>query len=78
MPPVMGIAAFVMAELLGVPYARIAIAGVIPAAVAITSRCTLSSTSRREDRGIGTLRESDLAGIEPIARAATCSAAAGR
>lgn len=31
MPPVMGIAAFVMAELLQEPYARIALAGIIPA-----------------------------------------------
>jgi len=31
MPPIMGVAAFVMAELLGVPYTRIAIAGLIPA-----------------------------------------------
>lgn len=31
MPPIMGVAAFVMAELLGVPYSRIAIAGFIPA-----------------------------------------------
>ena len=31
MPPVMGIAAFVMADMLGVPYVRIALAGIIPA-----------------------------------------------
>ena len=31
MPPIMGISAFIMAELLGVPYLRIALAGVIPA-----------------------------------------------
>lgn len=31
MPPVMGVAAFIMAELLQVPYAKIAMAGVIPA-----------------------------------------------
>lgn len=31
MPPIMGIAAFVMAELLQVPYVRIALAGLIPA-----------------------------------------------
>lgn len=31
MPPVMGVAAFVMAELLGVPYLSIALAGLIPA-----------------------------------------------
>ena len=31
MPPIMGVAAFIMAELLGVPYAQIALAGLIPA-----------------------------------------------
>lgn len=31
MPPIMGISAFIMAEFLGVPYLRIALAGVIPA-----------------------------------------------
>jgi TRAP transporter 4TM/12TM fusion protein len=31
MPPVMGVAAFVMAELLNIPYAQIALAGLIPA-----------------------------------------------
>ncbi|WP_116131075.1 TRAP transporter fused permease subunit [Tropicimonas sp. IMCC34043] len=31
MPPVMGVAAFVMAEMLNVPYTRIALAGLIPA-----------------------------------------------
>ncbi|MGO4853706.1 TRAP transporter permease [Phaeovulum sp. W22_SRMD_FR3] len=31
MPPIMGVAAFIMAELLGVPYSQIALAGLIPA-----------------------------------------------
>jgi TRAP transporter 4TM/12TM fusion protein len=31
MPPIMGVAAFIMAELLGVPYSTIALAGLIPA-----------------------------------------------
>ena len=31
MPPIMGVAAFVMAELLAIPYSRIALAGIIPA-----------------------------------------------
>ena len=31
MPPIMGVAAFVMAELLGVPYTRVALAGILPA-----------------------------------------------
>lgn len=31
MPPVMGVAAFVMAEMLGIPYVKLALAGLIPA-----------------------------------------------
>ena len=31
MPPIMGVAAFVMADLLGVPYSTVALAGIIPA-----------------------------------------------
>ncbi|MCL2000813.1 MAG: TRAP transporter fused permease subunit, partial [Planctomycetes bacterium] len=31
MPPIMGVAAFVMADLLGIPYSNIALAGVLPA-----------------------------------------------
>ena len=31
MPPIMGVAAFVMADLLGVPYATVAMAGILPA-----------------------------------------------
>ena len=32
MPPIMGAAAFIMAEFIGVPYATIAIAAIYPAA----------------------------------------------
>lgn len=65
MPPVMGIAAFVMAELLAVPYARIALAGVIPA-VAYYFALYMIVDLKARNRGIGTLRADDLTGIAPI------------
>ena len=68
-PPVMGIAAFVMAELLALPYARIAIAGVIPAAAYYFALYMIVDL-KAKNRGIGTLSESDLTGIAPIARRA--------
>ncbi len=68
-PPVMGIAAFVMAELLALPYARIAIAGVIPAAAYYFALYMIVDL-KAKNRGIGTLGEADLAGIAPIARRA--------
>lgn len=66
MPPVMGIAAFVMAELLATPYARIALAGVIPA-VAYYFALYMIVHLKAKRRGIGTLRARDLAGAKPIA-----------
>jgi TRAP transporter 4TM/12TM fusion protein len=66
MPPVMGIAAFVMAELLATPYARIAIAGVIPA-VAYYFALYMVVHLKARHRGIGTLPAGDLVGIAPIA-----------
>ena len=68
-PPVMGIAAFVMAELLALPYARIAIAGVIPAAAYYFALYMIVDL-KAKNRGIGTLGAADLAGIAPIARRA--------
>lgn len=37
MPPIMGVAAFIMAELMGVPYATVALAAIIPAIAYYTS-----------------------------------------
>lgn len=54
MPPIMGVAAFVMAELLGIPYTRIALAGVLPALLFYTSVYFLIDFSARR-RGIGTV-----------------------
>lgn len=65
MPPVMGIAAFVMAELLAVPYSRIALAGIIPA-VAYYFALYMIVDLKARHRGIGTLKASDLVDITPI------------
>ncbi len=65
MPPVMGVAAFVMAELLVVPYSRIALAGLIPA-VAYYFALYMIVDLKARNRGIGTLSANDLSTIEPI------------
>jgi len=65
MPPVMGIAAFVMAELLAVPYSRIALAGLIPALAYYFALYMIVDLKARH-RNIGTLGAGDLAGIQPI------------
>jgi len=66
MPPVMGIAAFVMAELLATPYGRIALAGLIPA-LAYYFALYMIVHLKAKRRGIGTLRDADFVGIRPIA-----------
>lgn len=49
MPPVMGVAAFIMAELLGVPYVEIALAGLIPAvAFYLALLLVVDLTARRD------------------------------
>ena len=65
MPPVMGVAAFVMAELLVVPYSRIALAGLIPA-VAYYFALYMIVDLKARHRGIGTLAASDMADIGAI------------
>ncbi len=65
MPPVMGIAAFVMAELLAVPYSRIALAGIIPAVAYYFALYMIVDLKARR-RGIGTLSAGDLTDIAPI------------
>ncbi|MBL8384549.1 MAG: TRAP transporter fused permease subunit [Burkholderiales bacterium] len=66
MPPVMGIAAFVMAELLAVPYSRIALAGIIPAVAYYFALYMIVDLKARR-RGIGTLSAADLKDIAPLA-----------
>jgi TRAP transporter 4TM/12TM fusion protein len=65
MPPVMGIAAFVMAELLAVPYARIALAGVIPA-LAYYFALYMLVDLKAKNRNLGNLTAADLAAVQPI------------
>lgn len=64
MPPVMGIAAFVMADLLGIPYTRIALAGVIPA-LAFYGALFLIVDLRARKTGVGTI-VFDASSVEPL------------
>ncbi|MDP2297070.1 MAG: TRAP transporter fused permease subunit [Pseudolabrys sp.] len=65
MPPVMGVAAFVMAELLGVPYTQIALAGVIPAVAYYVALYILVDLNARKT-GTGTLPSQAVDDVEPI------------
>lgn len=65
MPPVMGVAAFVMAELLGVPYAQIALAGAIPAIAYYVALYILVDLNARKT-GTGTLPAQTIADVDPI------------
>ena len=65
MPPIMGIAAFVMAELLQIPYVRVALAGVIPA-LAFYFAIFLYVDFQARKSGIGTLTKEDFEGTPPI------------
>lgn len=65
MPPVMGIAAFVMADLLNIPYSRIALAGVLPALAFYVSLYLLSDLHARKYE-VGTLTDADFAEVQPI------------
>ncbi|MBI1205634.1 MAG: TRAP transporter fused permease subunit [Rhodopseudomonas sp.] len=65
MPPVMGVAAFVMAELLGVPYSQIALAGVIPAVAYYVALYILVDLSARKT-GTGTLPTQAINEVEPL------------
>ena len=65
MPPVMGVAAFVMAELLGVPYSQIALAGVIPAIAYYVALYILVDLNARKT-GIGTLPAQTVDTVDPV------------
>lgn len=65
MPPVMGVAAFIMAEMLNIPYAQIALAGLIPAvAFYLALMLVVDFTARRNGQVAMTKKE--LAKIPPI------------
>jgi TRAP transporter 4TM/12TM fusion protein len=65
MPPIMGVAAFVMAELLVVPYAQIALAGLIPA-LAFYVALFLGAHLHSCRTGLGTLSREEIGDIPPI------------
>ena len=65
MPPVMGVAAFVMAELLGIPYTQVALAGVIPAVAYYVALYVLVDLSARKT-GTGTLPAQTVAEVDPL------------
>ena len=65
MPPVMGVAAFVMAELLGIPYTQIALAGVIPAIAYYVALYMLVDLNARKT-GTGTLAAETVDNVDPV------------
>jgi TRAP transporter 4TM/12TM fusion protein len=67
MPPVMGIAAFVMADILGVPYAKIALAATLPALAYFGSLYLLVHLNARRS-GIGSLPAAEIDAIAPVLR----------
>jgi TRAP transporter 4TM/12TM fusion protein len=67
MPPVMGIAAFVMADILGIPYARIALAAVIPAVTYYAALYLLVHLKARRD-GKGSLPAAEIDAIASVMR----------
>jgi TRAP transporter 4TM/12TM fusion protein len=67
MPPVMGIAAFVMADILGVPYAKIALAACIPAAVYFGALYLLVHLNAMRS-GIGSLPAAEIDAIHSIGK----------
>jgi TRAP transporter 4TM/12TM fusion protein len=67
MPPVMGIAAFVMADILGVPYAKIALAATIPALAYFGSLYLLVHLNAQRS-GIGSLPAAEIEAIKPVLR----------
>lgn len=65
MPPIMGIAAFVMAELLIIPYAQIALAGLIPA-LAFYFALFVSSDLYARKTNVGTLTDADFKDVARV------------
>lgn len=65
MPPVMGVAAFIMAEMLGMPYAKLALAGLIPALAFYLALLLVVDLGARRD-GIRALTEEEIAATDPI------------
>lgn len=65
MPPVMGVAAFIMAEMLNVPYVDIALAGLIPALAFYFALFLIVDLSARRE-GIRALNDAEIEAIPPL------------
>lgn len=65
MPPIMGVAAFVMAELLVIPYAQVALAGLIPA-LAFYIALFISADLHARRTGLGTLTSEEIGELPAI------------
>lgn len=65
MPPIMGVAAFVMAELLGMPYSQVALAGLIPAVAFYLALLLVVDLSARR-QGIRALTAAEVSETAPI------------
>jgi TRAP-type uncharacterized transport system fused permease subunit len=65
MPPVMGVAAFIMAEILNVPYLEIALAGLIPALAFYFALFLIVDRSARRE-GIRALNDAEIEAIPPL------------
>lgn len=65
MPPVMGVAAFVMAEMLGIPYVKLALAGLIPAIAFYLALLLVVDLAARRD-GVRAMTAEEVADTDPI------------
>ena len=65
MPPVMGVAAFIMAEMLSVPYVEIALAGLIPALAFYFALFLIVDFSARKD-GVRALSKEEVDAVPPL------------
>jgi TRAP transporter 4TM/12TM fusion protein len=65
MPPVMGVAAFIMAELLGVPYVQVALAGLIPAVAFYLALLLVVDLMARRD-GVRAMTAEEVADTAPV------------
>lgn len=65
MPPVMGVAAFIMAEMLNMPYSQIALAGLIPAVAFYLALLVVVDLSARRNNQ-RTMTAEEIAAIAPV------------
>ncbi len=65
MPPIMGVAAFIMAEMLNIPYASVALAGLIPAVAFYLALLMVVDLSARRE-GIRAMTREEVSAVDPI------------